>query len=46
VPGVWKVAVNYEKKEARVEYDAKRCEVYDLDTALASIGYQGGLKTE
>ncbi len=46
MPGVWKVDVNYEKSEARVEYDAKRCEVYDMGTALASIGYEGGLKSE
>jgi copper chaperone CopZ len=46
VPGVWKVAVNFEKKEARVEYDANLCEVYDMGTALAGIGYEGGLKSE
>ena len=45
MPGVWKVTVNYEKKEAEVEYDAKRTDVYEMGTALAKVGYQGGLKS-
>ena len=46
MPGVWKVSVSYSKEEARVEYDSKRCTTYDMDTALAQIGYTGGLKSE
>ena len=46
MPGVWKVSVNYEKKQARVEYDTKRCSVYDMGTALAAVGYEGSLKSE
>ena len=46
MPGVWKVVVNYEKSEARVKYDAKRTDVYKMNTALLAIGYEGGLKSE
>jgi len=45
VPGVWKAKVNYEKKEARVQYDAKRTDVYAMNTALLNVGYEGSLKS-
>ena len=43
VPGVWKVNVNYHKGQARVQYDAKRATVYDINSALLAIGYEGSL---
>ena len=46
MPGVWKVVVNYEKSEARVQYDAKRADVYKMNTALLAVGYEGSLKTK
>lgn len=45
MPGVWKVTVKYNKEEALVEYDAKRCDVDKLGDALRTIGYEGGLKS-
>lgn len=46
MPGVWKVAVNFNKKEARVVFDAKRTSVYELNTALLKVGYEGSLKSK
>ena len=45
VPGVSKVAVSYEKREAVIVYDDAQASVADLKKATEDVGYPSMLKT-
>ena len=45
VPGVSKVKVSYEKREAVIVYDDARTTVADLKKATEDVGYPAMLKT-
>ena len=45
VPGVSKVKVSYEKREAVIVYDDARATVTDLKKATEDVGYPAMLKT-
>jgi mercuric ion binding protein len=45
VPGVAKVKVSYEKREAVIVYDDARATVADLKKATEDVGYPSMLKT-
>lgn len=45
VPGVSKVKVSYERREAVVVFDDSKATVDDLKKATANAGYPGMLKT-
>jgi periplasmic mercuric ion binding protein len=45
VPGVSKVKVSYEKREAVIVYDDARATVADLKKATEDVGYPAMLKT-
>ena len=45
VPGVSKVKVSYEKREAVIVYDDARASVADLKKATEDVGYPAMLKT-
>jgi len=45
VPGVSKVKVSYEKREAVIVYDDTRATVADLKQATENVGYPSMLKT-
>ncbi|WP_296948042.1 mercury resistance system periplasmic binding protein MerP [uncultured Massilia sp.] len=45
VPGVSKVKVSYEKREAVIVYDDARATVADLKKATEDVGYPSMLKT-
>jgi len=45
VPGVSKVKVSYEKREAVIVYDDTRATVADLKQATEDVGYPSMLKT-
>jgi len=45
VPGVSKVKVSYEKREAVIEYDDAQASVADLKKATEDVGYPAMLKT-
>jgi mercuric ion binding protein len=45
VPGVSKVQVSYEKREAVIVYDDARASVADLKKATEDVGYPSMLKT-
>ena len=45
VPGVAKVKVSYEKREAVIVYDDAQASVADLKKATADVGYPAMLKT-
>jgi len=45
VPGVWKVTVKYNKKEALIEFDSKRTDIEKMSNALRTVGYEGSLKS-
>jgi mercuric ion binding protein len=45
VPGVEKVKVSYEKREALIVYDDARATVADLKKATEDVGYPSMLKT-
>jgi mercuric ion binding protein len=45
VPGVEKVKVSYEKREAVIVYDDARASVADLKKATEDVGYPSMLKT-
>jgi mercuric ion binding protein len=45
VPGVSKVKVSYEKREAVIVYDDARATVADLKKATEDVGYPALLKT-
>jgi mercuric ion binding protein len=45
VPGVSKVKVSYEKREAVIEYDDAQASLADLKKATEDVGYPAMLKT-
>jgi mercuric ion binding protein len=45
VPGVSKVKVSYEKREAVIVYDDAQASVADLKKATADVGYPAMIKT-
>jgi mercuric ion binding protein len=45
VPGVSKVKVSYEKREAVIEFDDAQASVADLKKATEEVGYPAMLKT-
>lgn len=45
VPGVQKVTVNFDAKEARVTFDANKATIEQMAAALKEAGYEGSLKS-
>ena len=45
MPGVRKVKVNFDKKEALVDFDAKKATIEKMTAALKKAGYTGSVKS-
>ncbi len=45
VPGVRKATINFDKKEARVTFDAKKATLKQMNAALKKAGYKGSFKS-
>ncbi|MCP4447895.1 MAG: heavy-metal-associated domain-containing protein [Myxococcales bacterium] len=45
MPGVRTAKVNFDKKEALVEFDAKKATIVQMSAALNKAGYTGSLKS-
>ena len=45
MPGVRKATIDFDKKEARVEFDAKKADIKKMSAALKKVGYTGSFKS-
>ncbi len=45
MPGVRKAKINFDKKEALVEFDASQATIDKMDEALKKVGFSGSVKS-
>lgn len=45
MPGVRKAKIDFDKKEAYVEFDASKATIDKMDAALKTVGFSGSVKS-
>ncbi len=45
MPGVRTAKINFDKKEAFVEFDASKATIDKMDEALKTVGFSGSVKS-